>query len=1180
MPTTRKKTIKTVYKDEESEGETGDFSDSGSEAKISDASSSEEEIIEDEEEIIAEADESSGDDFRNKTKQRRKANKPPIQRRKPKFAKDLVNKINKQVIAEGDEDIHVPNSSDDESQSVSTKKKPTATLTSIHEHNSDSDNDDKIVYRDTFMELENHNMEIERTKASIQSYVSKTQAAIQINVSKNNVGREFDVNDLLAQGEEVIEQKIPSKKKVKAKKRRDDSESEAEDWEEVNEAKSIPQQGLQLFVEFPDAVRKSKKVDVEMMMKRKINRVKKEYQVYMHKVHVLCWIGHGNYVSRVLNDQEVMAAALAMVPKGCYPEERLTTKYVEQITTWYKDKLTLKQDKHEHKFRPKAPPLKNTILSQIKSRVTTAKKYNIFIFVAMLRALGLQCRVMFNFTAVPIRPPSSELCSLSMKSKDDSNLAAGKKSGDKNNLKASKDDKSAENVSENNAEKNKLKATAKSKSKCIKKIAQVDGIDDTFIESESEYENIMQLDGNDDTQPKTRSTRTRAKKAEASTDKTLIKEGVSSPKRAKTNPKGISANNKSKASKENTGAIKDKPLAPQSDEIPEAPKSPLRKRTVRNKDPKETSQPPEKDVKATNDITDKLETAPKSGHRNRSVRNKDGTANSNAANTKRDTSKSPLLYAKAANGLSDMTPQEAPKTPLRRRTAGNNEGTSKKTSATTKPETSKSSQTKRNSAVDKNNKSLHINKNGVVKDSITLSSNITSNDDGAKLKGSVNSTSPCKMTTRKQSAKTNKFDANKEANAPKTELPTVILTDENLENVESKFFSEATEPIGINRSRKRSHTTLNVGQNTDDGSKNTRTQIRTKSAGAAVERSKYFDSQQTVTKKPKLNTRQTKKEQIQEDKLRVSHKDLRQKAKPKNDVTEDLVDIIKSRIKSEKVESKKGIVKEEPISLEDSDDDFKPTKITPRAPKISPKPSKLILKPGTSKRLDRRVLSSDDDGVNHNKLDVWCEVFVEELEQWIAVDVIKGKVHCTSDLYVNLTRRYVPHWNTVTRKQRAEPEWWKTALQPWLGPKTARDREEDEYLDRMQLEAPLPKNYEPPTAENGIVPRNAYGNVELFKQCMLPKKTVHIKLPGLNKVAKKLSIDCAPAMTGFDFNGGFSHPVYDGEIEKMELRVYGNWRRLIRGLMIRERLKLKYGFQEPTTSQAKPNKGPRLLVKK
>lgn len=37
------------------------------------------------------------------------------------------------------------------------------------------------------------------------------------------------------------------------------------------------------------------------------------------------------------------------------------------------------------------------------------------------------------------------------------------------------------------------------------------------------------------------------------------------------------------------------------------------------------------------------------------------------------------------------------------------------------------------------------------------------------------------------------------------------------------------------------------------------------------------------------------------------------------------------------------------------------------------------------------------------------------------------------------------------------------------------------------------KDYEPPAAENGVVPRNAYGNVDLFKPEMIPKNTVHIR---------------------------------------------------------------------------------------
>lgn len=156
--------------------------------------------------------------------------------------------------------------------------------------------------------------------------------------------------------------------------------------------------------------------------------------------------------------------------------------------------------------------------------------------------------------------------------------------------------------------------------------------------------------------------------------------------------------------------------------------------------------------------------------------------------------------------------------------------------------------------------------------------------------------------------------------------------------------------------------------------------------------------------------------------------------------------------------------------------------------------------------------------------------------------------------------------------------------------------------------------YEPPVAENGIVPKNAYGNVELFKECMLPINTVHLPCKylihcpmglddtnktssfadnGLNKVCKRLQIDYAPAVVGFDFHSGYSHPVYEGyvvcqefaeivtdawikdteeaakrEAEKCEERVYGNWKRLIKGLWIKKRLQLRYNFEEKDTLSA------------
>lgn len=84
-----------------------------------------------------------------------------------------------------------------------------------------------------------------------------------------------------------------------------------------------------------------------------------------------------------------------------------------------------------------------------------------------------------------------------------------------------------------------------------------------------------------------------------------------------------------------------------------------------------------------------------------------------------------------------------------------------------------------------------------------------------------------------------------------------------------------------------------------------------------------------------------------------------------------------------------------------------------------------------------------------------------------------------------------------------------------------------------------------------------------------------------------MGIDCASAVIGFDFHQGSCHPLYDGfvvceefkdqvieaweedqqeqarrELEKIETRVYGNWKRLIKGLLIREKLKIKYNFGE------------------
>ncbi|XP_038149783.1 DNA repair protein complementing XP-C cells isoform X1 [Cyprinodon tularosa] len=127
------------------------------------------------------------------------------------------------------------------------------------------------------------------------------------------------------------------------------------------------------------------------------------------------------------------------------------------------------------------------------------------------------------------------------------------------------------------------------------------------------------------------------------------------------------------------------------------------------------------------------------------------------------------------------------------------------------------------------------------------------------------------------------------------------------------------------------------------------------------------------------------------------------------------------------------------------------------------------------------------------------------------------------------------------------------------------------------------EEYQPPIAVDGKVPRNDYGNVYLFKACMIPVGCVHLRLPNLHRVARKLNLDAAPAVTGFDYHGGYSHAVTDGYIvceedeevlraawveeqeiqrqkekEKKEKRAIASWTLLVKGLLIRERLKRRY----------------------
>jgi xeroderma pigmentosum group C-complementing protein len=138
--------------------------------------------------------------------------------------------------------------------------------------------------------------------------------------------------------------------------------------------------------------------------------------------------------------------------------------------------------------------------------------------------------------------------------------------------------------------------------------------------------------------------------------------------------------------------------------------------------------------------------------------------------------------------------------------------------------------------------------------------------------------------------------------------------------------------------------------------------------------------------------------------------------------------------------------------------------------------------------------------------------------------------------------------------------------------------------------------YTPPPIKDGVIPTNAFGNIDVYTPSMVPEGAVHLPLKGAGKIARKLGVSYADAVTGFEFRQQRATPYVEGivvatenaevirdawreaeeerkrrEDGKREAEALARWRRFVLKARVLRRLRQEWGESHPGEDEKEIN---------
>lgn len=227
----------------------------------------------------------------------------------------------------------------------------------------------------------------------------------------------LNIAQLLALGE--TSQSTESVNETILSEKEESSETEDSDLEEVQNSEVnepvIPKEGVNITLNVPDLNRKKRKkeVDLEAHLRRQVNRVKKDIQLLMHKVHLLCWIAHIKFVNETLNSPTILEACAKMIKsKNLYPSKYSDLSYLEGILKWFHKNIEFKKGEKDSKC---SGGLLKELLYQIEFKISFSSRDFTLLFISFLRVLGLKARIIMSLQVLPVKPASTELLDTKIK---------------------------------------------------------------------------------------------------------------------------------------------------------------------------------------------------------------------------------------------------------------------------------------------------------------------------------------------------------------------------------------------------------------------------------------------------------------------------------------------------------------------------------------------------------------------------------------------------------------------------------------------------------------------------------------------------------------------------------------------------------------------------------------------